>query len=397
MKYVHRQLETQIRKAIKAFPAVVLTGPRRAGKTFLLRHLFPKASYFLLEDPDIVSRIRSDPRGFLAEIQLPTIIDEIQNAPTLIPYIRTLIDQAPKKQKGQWLLTGSQEAPLMQGVTESLAGRAALFQLLPLSYREWGSWNLLKGGFPEVLSTPRQASIWFSSYLQTYLERDVRAITAVKDLPTFRRFLSLLASRHGQIVNKTDLATPLGVSVPTIGQWLDILEITGQIIVVPPFYNNFGKRLIKSPKIYWLDSGLVSFLLGISSAKMLEQSPFLGTIFEGFIASEMIKNQINQGKRKELYYFRDQQGLEVDFIIPAPNGSLIFVEAKASYTVGARTAKPLTSIISATQTSSNNDALRMKKMYIVVHRKHDSSPDMQSIAPQIKALSVEEFLGSDIF
>ena len=217
MRYTPRLLEHEIARAARGFGAVVLTGPRRAGKTHLLRHLLPKADYVLLEDPDTLARLRADPRGFLAERQPPVILDEVQNAPELFNYVRTLLDRAPRR-TGQWFLTGSQEASLMAGVTESLAGRAAIFQLLPLSMAESGKVDLFSGGFPEVIARPRQREIWFSSYLQSYLERDVRAITNVRDLATFRRFLGLVAARHGQILNRSDLAGPLGVSVPTISE-----------------------------------------------------------------------------------------------------------------------------------------------------------------------------------
>ena len=343
MPQIHRNLENVLLAASRHFPAVVVTGPRRAGKTTLLRNLFPRARYVLLEDPDVQARVRSDPRAFLEELQAPVLFDEIQNTPELLNYVRTIIDAKPRRM-GQWLFTGSQEAPLMRGITESMAGRAAILQLLPFSLAETAKVSLLHGSFPEVVARPKSRALWFSSYLQTYLERDVRSMANVRDLSTFRRFLALVASRHGQTLNKTDLAAPLGVSVPTIGEWLSILEATGQAILVPPYFENFGKRLIKSPKVYWGDSGLACYLLGVTSSAELERSPFLGALFEGFVAAEILKSQVNMGMRKELYYFRDQQGLEVDFLIPRSHGGVWFVECKAAKTVRPSMAGPLLSL-----------------------------------------------------
>jgi len=371
-----------LHKAMRQFPAVVLTGPRRAGKTMLLRTAVPKAQYVLLEDPDIQDRVRTDPRSFLESLRLPVILDEIQNTPQLLAYVRTLIDANPRRM-GQWLFTGSQEAPLMQGITESMAGRAAVLQLLPFSRAESPKVDLLKGGFPEVLARPASRELWFASYLQTYIERDVRSITQVRDLPTFRRFLSLVASRHGQFLNKSDLAAPLGVTVPTITEWLYILEITGQIILVPPYFENFGKRLVKSPKVYWGDSGMACYLLGIQTQAELERSPFLGAIFEGHLAAEILKSQINRGQRKELYCFRDQQGLEVDFLIPKPNAKFWLIEAKAGRTIQTSMAKPMLALKKAA-----GDRVTRS---IIVHRKSRSQPEMTAVAPGVEALSIERF------
>jgi uncharacterized protein len=383
MRYIPRHLGPIVRQAARHFPAMVVTGPRRAGKTTLLRRFFPEAQYVLLEDPDVRGRIRSDPRTFLEELRPPVVFDEIQNAPELLSYVRTLVDAAPRRM-GQWLFTGSQEAPLMQGITESMAGRAAILQLLTFSVAETRKVNVLHGGFPEVLARPKSRALWFASYLQTYLERDVRAITNIRDLVTFRRFLALLASRHGQVLNKTDLAAPLGVSVPTISEWLHILEVTGQLIVVPPYFENLGKRLIKSPKIYWGDSGLACYLLGITTEAELHRSPFLGQLFEGFVAAEIIKSQVNQGARKEIYYFRDQQGLEVDFLIPRPSAGLWLIECKAGRTVRPAMAAPLLSL--------RRSLGKRSKRLIIVHRKSRSTPDTAAVAKGVEAIDLERFV-----
>lgn len=378
MRFIPRSIEKELLRASRHFPALILTGPRRAGKTTLLRKLLPKASYYLIEDPDIISRLRSDPRSFIEGVRTPAILDEIQNAPELLNYVRTRIDEAPKR-KGQWFLTGSQDAPLMKGVSESMAGRAAIFQLLPFSFQETRKVSLLKGGFPEVLAHVSTSRVWFSSYIQTYLERDVRAISSVRDLAVFRRFLALVASRCGQILNRTDLASSLGVSVPTISEWLSILEITSQIILVSPFFENFGKRLIKSPKLYFTDSGLACHLLGIESEATLDRSPFLGAIFEGFIAGEIIKSQINSGRRRELYYFRDQQGLEVDFVVPSGHRELTLLEAKASRTVTPEAAESVVRLAAAI----SNYRVRA----LVVHRPSKNATYTSGLRAGVKAVA----------
>lgn len=379
---ITRKLIGMVHQALRQFPALVITGPRRAGKTTLLRKSVPKASYVLLEDPDIQDRVRNDPRSFLEGLHLPVILDQIQNTPRLLDYARTVIDANPRRM-GQWLFTGSQEAPLMQGITESMAGRAAVLQLLPFSVAESPKVDLLRGGFPEPVLHPASRTLWYASYLQTYIERDVRTITQVRDLPTFRRFLSFLASRHGQFLNKIDIAAPLGVAVSTIAEWLYVLEVTGQIILVQPYFENFGKRIIKSPKVYWGDSGMACHLLGIQTQAELERSPFLGALFEGFVAAEILKSQINRGQRKELYCFRDQQGLEVDFLVPQANAKFWTVEAKASRTVQSTMANPMLALKKA--------AGDRVSRALVVHRKARSGPKMTTVAPGVEAITLEQF------
>lgn len=385
MRYVSRHLEPAFAQAVRQFPAIVLTGPRRAGKTSLLRHALPHADYRLLEDPDTLGRVRADPRAFLDELRPPVILDEIQNAPELLPYIRTRIDAAPRR-TGRWLLTGSQESALMQGVTESLAGRAAVLHLLPLARSESSRVDWWTGGFPEVVARPAARELWFSSYVQTYLERDVRAVTQVRDLATFRRFMAVVASRHGQVLNKTDLAAPLGVSVPTIGQWLGVLETTGLVALVPPYFENFGKRLLKSPKLYWLDAGLTCHLLGFRNRAEMERSPFVGALWEGFVAAEIVKAQLNRGGRRELYYFRDEQGLEVDFLVPAPGGRLRLVEAKSGRTVTPGMAAPMQSL---------GRALGNKLCEAwLVHRPSGSMPRLRALSPGVQAMDLDGLIAA---
>jgi predicted AAA+ superfamily ATPase len=383
MRSVSRELAPQLLKAARGFSSLVITGPRRAGKTYALRHAFPGAEYQLLEDPDTLARISSDPRGWLEDLRRPVILDEIQNAPQLLAYVRSRIDAAPSR-RGDYILTGSQDFALMKGVTESLAGRAGIFQLLPFSFREVKKWNLVLGGFPEVHQRPRNAAAWFRSYVQTYLERDVRAVTAVHDLGTFRRFMGLLATRTGQLLNRTDLAGPLGVSVPTINQWLSVLETTGVAILVPPYFENLEKRLVKSPKVYWVDSGLLCHLLGFDSMRALERSAFIGPVFESFIASELIKNQVHGGGRRELYHFRDQQGLEVDFVVPAPAGRVDLIEAKWTRTPTPQMAKPMVALLSRFGPR--------KVRGILVHRGSPSMAQEGTLAPGVRAMSVERLL-----
>jgi len=382
MRAIDRALTRQLVRAARNFPAVVLTGPRRSGKTWCLRHVFPRATWRLLEDPDVLEAVKSDPRGFLDDLEGPAIIDEIQNAPELFPYIRSRIDERPELM-GRWLLTGSHDFSLMQGVTESMAGRAAILQMFPLSSLELGKTDLLRGGYPEVWARPRAADLWFRTYLQSYLERDVRAVTAVKDLTVFRRFIGLVAARNGQLLNRVDLATPLGISVPTVNQWLSILETTGVVLLVPPYFENFSKRLIKSPRVYWVDTGLLCHLLGVTEHDALRRSAFHGPVFEAWVVSELAKKQANAGRAVSLFHFRDQQGLEVDLLVPRADGSLDLLEVKSTRTITPELAKPLLSLKRAL-------GARPHRALIL----HPGREAPRSIAPGVSAVGLDHYLAT---
>ncbi|MEK7766829.1 MAG: DUF4143 domain-containing protein, partial [bacterium] len=314
----------------------------------------------------------------------PAILDEMQNVPELFNYVRTRADQADREghRACRWFLTSSQEAGLMRGVTESTAGRAAVLQLLPYSSAESPAVSVVHGGFPEPLARPAAAGLWFRSYLQTYLERDVRAITAIRDLATFRRFLALLAARAGQVLNRTAIAAPLGVSIPTVSEWIGILETTMQIILVPPYFENLGKRLVKSPKLYFTDSGLLCHLLGITTERDLLRSPFAGPVFEGFVASEIVKAQLNSGRRRDLYFFRDRQGLEVDFLVPGGGRRLTLLEAKASTTVRPEAAGPIRRLMRSLS--------RYEVRSYVVHWPTRAPAALATLAPGVQAVSSRE-------
>lgn len=378
-----RLLQDKLLNAARAFPSVVVTGPRRSGKTWMLRHAFPHAEWVLLEDPSVLARARSDPRTFLDGLRLPVILDEIQNFPELFAYIRARIDHSPNS-RGQYLITGSQEFALMRGVTESMAGRAAILQLLPFGVEESPYVSVLAGGFPEALAAGSERELWFSSYVQTFIERDVRHALDVADIATFRRFLLLVATRTGQLWNRSDLAAPLGVSIPTINRWMAVLELTGQVILVPPWFESLGKRLVKAPRLYLADTGLACHLLGIRTPDELERSPFLGPLFESHVASELVKHQIHRGRRRELYGFRDQRGLEVDFLIPGPSARPILVEVKATATPMPRDATGVRSLRQSLGPGDGPD-------YVVHRGAADSSG---GLAPGVSAVSLGELLAA---
>lgn len=356
--YISRTLEPVIRRASNEFPAVVLTGPRQSGKTTLLKYMFGEDyRYVSLEPPDIRLSANEDPRAFLEGYPPPVILDEVQYAPDLLPYIKEKIDDERQK-TGQYILTGSQNLLLMERVTESLAGRAAILKLLPLSRREaehrsqamlpWESkkplspadnasygllWNyFLRGGYPELAINPdRDISLWHASYIQTYIERDVRMLRQVGDLGQFQSFLRALAVRSAQLLNLTELSRDLGISVNTVKSWISILEASYQIVILRPYFVNIGKRLIKTPKIYFTDTGTLCYLTGLKDPGHAAAGPMGGAIMETAVVMELFKSILHRGVEPELWFWRTSTGEEVDILLKT-EGSLIPLEVKLNAT-----------------------------------------------------------------
>jgi len=357
-QYIKRSLEPVLKKAASEFPVVVLTGPRQSGKTTLLRHHFGKQyGYVSLEPPDVRLAAAEDPRGFLEAYPPPVILDEVQYAPDLLPYVKERID-SNRGRAGQYVLTGSQNLLLVERITESLAGRAAMLRLLPLSRREadgrpqallpWEvkrrvspqkkttlekTWrSFLRGGYPELATDPRRdINLWHASYVQTYLERDVRTIRQVGDLSQFQSFLRALAARSAQLLNLTDLAKDLGVAVNTAKLWLSVLEATYQVIVLRPYFANVGKRLVKTPKVYFADVGTLCYLMGLKDPQHAAAGPMGGPIMETAVLSEIVRTLTHRGIDPQVYFWRTSTGTEVDIVIETA-GKLVPIEVKLSAT-----------------------------------------------------------------
>jgi uncharacterized protein len=330
--WIERDYSDKIKRAVKTRPVILLTGIRQAGKSSLLQRLFSDVEYITLDRIVLAEEAEENPTLFLDRFQKKVIIDEIQYAPSLFRDLKIRVDEN-RKIKGKWILTGSQQFILMRHVSESLAGRVRILNLGTLSAIELNRTNLLKnkrdllwkGGFPELWAEKLDAKEFFEDYIQTYLERDLKQILNVTNLRDFRHFLSLLAIRVGQLLNYSEISKGVGVAVNTIKSWVNALEVSGLIILLPPYYNNLGKRLIKAPKLYFCDNGLVCALLNIDSLGTMEKSPHLGNIWENFVLSEYIKEGFVAGK--DLFFFRDTNGVEIDFVIEK-KGEVFLIEAK---------------------------------------------------------------------
>jgi predicted AAA+ superfamily ATPase len=357
--YRPRRLAATLKKALRTFPAILLTGARQSGKTTLLRHELARHRYLSLERPDVRARALSDPEGFLNDAGTPLVLDEIQYAPGLLHHIKERIDE--DRRPGRYVLTGSQTFALMRGVSQSLAGRIAVLSLDPLSVGEAAGapegtlarlltrvfgpgkpparqvapptldW-LLRGGYPEPRLNRRvDRAIWFASYVQTYLERDVRDLLRVSDLENFRRFLFLVAARTGQLLNLAELGGELGVSAPTVRQWLSVLQTSQVVYLLRPYHRNLGKRIRKSPKLYLMDVGLATFLLGLHESSAVVQGPSLGPLLETAVVTEWVKAFRGAGLEPPLAFWRASDGREVDLVIEY-GGLVQALEVKATET-----------------------------------------------------------------
>lgn len=332
-----RFLTPHIQGLAEKYPVVTLLGPRQSGKTTMVRAAFPKKPYVNMEDAEIRALATLDPKSFMQGYPNGAIFDEVQRAPHLLSYIQVQVDETDRK--GLFILTGSHQAELHSAVAQSLAGRTSLLKLLPLSLQEMRHAHidepleaiLLKGGYPKIYKENLPVSNAYSSYFQTYVERDVRQILQIKDILQFERFIKLTASRIGQLVNYASLASDVGVSAVTIREWISVLEATYILFRLEPYFDNFGKRLIKSPKLYFTDTGLACYLLGIDTVPQLTADPLYGNLFENWVVIELIKARYNQALDPRLYFYRDVQGKEVDLLFQQ-GSQLIPIEIKSSKT-----------------------------------------------------------------
>lgn len=307
-------------EASRYFPVVTVTGPRQSGKSTLLRHLFPEMPYLSMEDPDTRSAAKMDPMGFLASYPEGVIFDEVQHTPDLLSYIQSIVDDNPRR---KFYLTGSSQFSLLKNVTQSLAGRTAVFELLPLSLGEIAApakadsvdGLLYSGFYPAVWSGKNLPRLLYPNYIKTYLERDVRDLLAIRDLDLFQRFIRLCAARIGSVFNASELSNELGVAVNTINSWLAVLQASYIIYMLPPFFTNTRKRLTKSPKIYFTDCGLAAYLLDIDSPQTMNRDKMRGHLFENMVIMNIFKDSLNRGVDGGLYFYRDSNGNEVDLLV----------------------------------------------------------------------------------
>lgn len=354
MKIIDRQAHAVLLQRATLYPVVTVLGPRQSGKTTLCRMAFPDKPYVNLEQPDVRDFAQQDPKAFLAQYHDGAVLDEIQNVPTLLSWLQVLTDADPRK--GRFVLTGSHQLQVNAHITQSLAGRTAVLELLPLSLSELAAVGdgatvgpddvnqmMLQGGYPRIHAQDLPPEVMLSDYFATYVERDVRQLINLRHLREFGQCVRLLAGRTGQLLNQTSLGNEVGVSSNTITQWLSLLEASFLVFSLAPWSVNIGKRLVKSHKVYFYDVGLACWLLGIKTVEQLQHHPLRGALFENLVVLEVMKSLRNQGLRDPLYFFRDSNGLEVDLLLEHADGVQL-IEIKASQTVAAPLFKNLRTV-----------------------------------------------------
>ncbi|MBU0455592.1 MAG: ATP-binding protein [Pseudomonadota bacterium] len=319
MTYIHRKLEPVVREYLDYFPIVGLTGPRQSGKSTLLKKILSEYEYVTFDHANVRASFNNDPNRFLSRYNNKVIFDEVQKVPDIFDAVKTIIDQ-DRQNYGKYVLTSSSQFAFLKHVSESLAGRIGLLSLLPLQYLEVPKKNRYQsiycGSFPElVLREYKFSKQWYSSYINTYLEKDVRAVRDIGNLLDFQRLITLLAANTSQILDLTHYANDIGVSVNTIKQWISVLTASYIIFLLPPFYKNFGKRITKRPKVYFYDTGMVSYLTGVSNQELYEQGPMAGGIFENYVIAEILKREKHADTDAQLYYLRTSNKEEVDLIV----------------------------------------------------------------------------------
>lgn len=333
MPMIERLARGTLAQLARGFPVLAITGPRQSGKTTLARTAFPTKPYISLEDPDVLMQVARDPRHFLAGFPEGAIIDEAQRLPELFSWLQGLVDA--RGRRGDFILTGSQQFGLLSKITQSLAGRTGLVQLPPLTLAEAGAPSvdgaLWRGGYPVLQSPPPEPQEWFPNYVATYVERDVRQLLEIRDLSLFRRFVAMCAARTGQLLNLSSLAADCGISHVTAREWLTVLEASYLVFLLRPYHRNFGKRLVKTPKLYFLDTGLATWLLGIRRQADLAIHAMRGALFETMVISEFVKHRWIAGQPADLYFWRDSAGHEVDLLFET-EGRLQAVEIKSGMT-----------------------------------------------------------------
>ena len=335
---IRRFIEPQLQRLAAQFPVITITGPRQSGKTTLAQHHFAGYDYVNLEEPEIRTYAIEDPKGFLSDHPAPLIIDEVQRVPALLSYIQVISDR--ERKLGQYVLTGSHQPKLNSEISQSLAGRTGILQLLPLSIAELAATKsstdrdaLIHRGFlPKLHAMPdADVGLEYSNYFATYVERDVRLLINLQHQHEFEVFVRLLAGRVGQLLNLDSLSDDIGVSAKTLKEWLNVLEASFIVFRLPPYFENFGKRLVKTPKIYFTEVGLAAWLLGIKSADMVSRDPLIGNLFENMVVVEALKARLNSGNTPDMYFYRDQRGFEIDMLIAA-NRKLYPYEIKSART-----------------------------------------------------------------